>query len=532
MSQLRLSLLGPFDARIDGTPLVVSRNKAKALLAYLAMPAGKVRSRDEVCALLWGRTGEAQARGSLRQALFAIRGSLPADLGPVAVGDDLSLEPERILCDASDFEIATAGGSIANHEKAIELYRGAFLQGFTLREHGFDCWVSSERARLDNAALSSMAKLLKHYLGVCRHDDAINVAHKALAIDPLHEGAHRALIVSYGATGRLGLAHAQYEECRELLERELGVTPEAETRRAYHEVSGGRQSSQNGNHRPEQPATTQQIRFCRAFDGIRIAYATVGDGPPLIKAPNWMTHLEYEWQSPVWRHYLRELSRDHTFIRFDQRGNGLSDRDIDDISFDAFVSDLEAVADRLELDRFPLLGISQGCAISIAYAARHPERVSKLVLCGGFIRGAAKRDGDSREKSDAVDTLIRLDWGKDRSGLRAMYTSNLIPGGTKEQLDWYTELMRVSATPENASRLRLAMSLMDVSELLPLVRAPTLVLHARNDAVAPFQEGQALADGIPGARFVPLDSDNHILLEHEAAWPGFVREVRAFLNDV
>ena len=220
MSQLRLSLLGPFDARIDGTPLVVSRNKAKALLSYLAMPAGKVRSRDEVCALLWGRTGEAQARGSLRQALFAIRESLPVDLSPVAVGDELRLDPERILCDACDFEVATAGGSIANHEKAFELYRGAFLQGFTLREDGFDSWVSSERGRLDNAALSSMAKLLKHYLGVSGHDDAINVAHKALAIDPLHEGAHRALIVSYGAIGRFGLALAQYET--PILDKEIG----------------------------------------------------------------------------------------------------------------------------------------------------------------------------------------------------------------------------------------------------------------------------------------------------------------------
>lgn len=280
-----------------------------------------------------------------------------------------------------------------------------------------------------------------------------------------------------------------------------------------------------------QGETQQEIRFCTARDGTQIAYASVGSGPPLVKAPNWMSHLEYEWESPFWRHLLQELSATRTLIRFDQRGNGLSDWDVDDISLDAFVSDLETVVDTLGLERFPLLGISQGCAISAAYAVRHPERVSHLILLGGFTRGAYHRGRADKEQAEAMLTLIRYGWGQDNPAFRQMFTSRFIPDGTPEQVEWFNEMQRMSTSADNAVRLRHAVCDFEVTSLLSQVQAPTLVLHCKDDAIAPFKEGRRLAAMIPGAKFVPLEGNNHLILEHEPAWGHFLEEVRSFLGE-
>jgi len=275
----------------------------------------------------------------------------------------------------------------------------------------------------------------------------------------------------------------------------------------------------------------QDIRFCLAPDGAQIAYSTVGSGPPLVKAPNWMSHLEFEWRSPIWKHVMEALAAGHTLVRFDQRGNGLSDWDAEELSLDAFVSDLESVVDTLKLEQFPLLGISQGCAISIAYAVRHPERVKCLILYGGFARGPFRRSPEEREKGEALLTLIRLGWGQDNPAFRQMFTSGFLPEGTHEQMEWFNELQRVSASAENAARIREAVYNFDVSPLLKDVACPTLVLHCMGDAVVPFREGQRMAAGIPGARFVSLEGVNHLILEHEPSWPRFIGEVRGFLSE-
>ena len=291
-------------------------------------------------------------------------------------------------------------------------------------------------------------------------------------------------------------------------------------------------TSRLDGRRPAVAAAVQReqvIKFCTSADGAQIAYATSGAGPPLVKAPNWMTHLEFEWQSPIWRHMLDELSRDHTLVRFDQRANGLSDWDVESVSLDAFVSDLETVVDALGLERFPLLGVSQGCAISIAYAVRHPERVSHLVLYGGFARGPFRRGAAQKEQAEAMLVLIRHGWGKDNPAFRQMFTSSFIPGGTQEQMEWFNELQRVSASAENAARIRAAVCDFDVSDLLAKVTMPTLVMHCSGDAIAPFGEGRRMAAGINGARFVALEGMNHLILEHESAWTTFLDEVRRFL---
>jgi pimeloyl-ACP methyl ester carboxylesterase/DNA-binding winged helix-turn-helix (wHTH) protein len=275
----------------------------------------------------------------------------------------------------------------------------------------------------------------------------------------------------------------------------------------------------------------QEIQFCTASDGVRIAYAAVGKGPPLVKAANWLNHLEYDWQSPIWSHVLQAIAARYRLVRYDERGNGLSDWDVEDISFDAFVRDLESVVDANGLERFALLGISQGCAVSIAYAVRHPERVSQLILYGGYARGRRRRGQQAEvEQADAVLTLMRQGWEQENAAFRQIFTSQFIPSATAEQARWFNELQRMTTSPENAMRIRRALDEIDVVGLLPDVRAPTLVLHCRNDAVQPFEEGRRMAAGISGSRFVALEGSNHLILEHEPAWPRLLDEMTRFLG--
>ena len=275
----------------------------------------------------------------------------------------------------------------------------------------------------------------------------------------------------------------------------------------------------------------QEIRFCTSSDGVRLAYATAGQGPPLVKTANWLNHLEFDWESPLWRPFLDALTARHRLLRYDERGNGLSDWDVEDISFEAMVRDLETVVDEAGLERFALLGMSQGCPVSIAYAVRHPERVSRLVLYGGYAKGWKHRGSPEDVEHDrALLTLIRQGWGRDNPAFRQIFTSLFLPDGTPEQVRWFNELQRITASPENAVRLMEAFGEIDVVRLLPEVRVPTLVLHCRDDARIPFEAGRAMASRIPGARFVPLDGRNHLMLEHERAWSRFVEEVSAFLG--
>jgi len=275
----------------------------------------------------------------------------------------------------------------------------------------------------------------------------------------------------------------------------------------------------------------QDIRFCTAPDGVQLAYSMIGQGPPLMKTGNWMTHLEFDLESPIWRHLYRDLAKDHTLVRYDARGNGLSDRTVDEISFDAYVSDLEAVVDAAGMTRFALLGISQGCAVSIAYAVRRPERVSHLILYGGYALGRNKRARTAAQKEEdaAMLTLMRLGWGKENPAFRQLFTSEMIPGGTKEQADWFNELERISVSPEMAVRYVEATGEIDVTALLSQVNVPTLVLHARDDARVPFEAGRRMAAGIPGAQFVALPGRNHLFLESEPAFGQFLEHTRVFL---
>jgi pimeloyl-ACP methyl ester carboxylesterase/DNA-binding CsgD family transcriptional regulator len=276
----------------------------------------------------------------------------------------------------------------------------------------------------------------------------------------------------------------------------------------------------------------QRIRYVRTPDGVRLAWAEAGSGPTLIKAANWMTHLEYEWESPVWRHWIRFFSENFHYIRHDERGCGMTDWNVGDLSFARWVEDLEAVVAAVNpSEPFALLGISQGAATCIAYAVKYPERVSRLVLYGGYARGTYRRgDADKERLYRALIELTRLGWGKDNPAFRQVFTSRFIPGGTDEQLGWFNDLCRKTTSPEIAARLLESRAAIDVMDLLESVQAPTLILHSRDDDVIPIAEGHILAAGIPGAQFVELDSKNHILLESEPAWERFGAEVLEFME--
>jgi pimeloyl-ACP methyl ester carboxylesterase/DNA-binding winged helix-turn-helix (wHTH) protein len=313
-----------------------------------------------------------------------------------------------------------------------------------------------------------------------------------------------------------------------------GIRFVAEVRDAESQSSsGGLAMPEAGSRKTPAPRTAlrQEVRFCTASDGTQIAYASVGQGLPLVKTANWLNHLEYDWVSPVWSPLFQALAGEHQLVRYDARGNGLSDWDVSSLSFDAFVRDLETVVDAVGLKRFALLGISQGAAISIAYAVRHPERVSHLVLYGSFARGRKRRGSPTENaNSDAIITLIRQGWGQENPAFRQLFTSLFIPEGTEEQRTWFNDLQRITTSPENAAQLRQTVDEIEVTELLGRVKTPTLVLHCRGDAVQPFDEGRRVAAGIPGARFIALQGRNHIPLNGEPAWSRLVEEIHEFLR--
>ncbi len=279
------------------------------------------------------------------------------------------------------------------------------------------------------------------------------------------------------------------------------------------------------------PLPRQHIAFCRAGDGIRLAYAVAGDGPPLVRAANWMTHLGYDIESPVWRHWVAALSSRHTFIRYDERGCGLSDWDATDFTFEDWVADLDSVVEALRLTRFPLLGVSQGGAVAVAYAARHPDRVTKLVLCSAYARGRSVRAiSDEERRAAALDLdLARVGWGRDDPAFRQVFAAQFLPDGTRADWQAFDHLQRRTTSPENAVRFLEEFAKIDVRDLADQVSCPTLIMHARDDHRVPLRYGEELAALIRDSRLVALPSNNHLLTETEPAWQTFRSEVETFL---
>ena len=278
------------------------------------------------------------------------------------------------------------------------------------------------------------------------------------------------------------------------------------------------------------PGAGQRTYFCRGADGVRLAFARLGEGSPIVKAANWLSHLELDWRGELSRRWLELLSRGRCLVRYDARGNGLSDWDPPGLDFERFVSDLGAVFDAAAVERAPVVGLSQGAAVAAAYAARHPERVSGLILIGGCARGwRVKNHPALTSQVEAMMVLMRKGWGGRNAAFRQLFTSRFFPHATPELSEWWNELQRQTTTPDNAANLLSAVGDIDIRSELAAIRAPTLVLHSRDDAVMPLKDGMELASGITGARFVPLESENHVLIPGEPAWQRFATEIEDFL---
>ncbi len=282
-----------------------------------------------------------------------------------------------------------------------------------------------------------------------------------------------------------------------------------------------------GAHAPVPLA--QSISFCRTSDGVNIAVATVGNGPILVKTANWLNHLEHDWQSPIWLPMLQRLAARFRLVRYDGRGNGLSDRDVADISQDGFVRDLDAVIDTLDADRFALLGLSQGAAAAVTFAARHPNRVSRLVLYGAYAQGRNRRgSSEDATTAQAVLAMMQQGWGHADSAFMRAFSSLYLPNASREQVKSFADMQRLSTSGEIATRLRIACDDIDIIDLLPKIKVPTLVVHARHDQVAPLEQGRLIAAQIPGAKFITIDSENHVPVPGDPAWDRLMSEIEAF----
>jgi len=300
----------------------------------------------------------------------------------------------------------------------------------------------------------------------------------------------------------------------------------------YRFVAPVSTAAPSAGDRPTRTPTRQEIRFCATDDNVRLAYAKVGNGHPIVKVADCFNHLDFEWDSPIWRHWVRELGNDFSLVRYDGRGSGLSDWEVEDVSFEAWIHDLERVVDAAGLEKFALMGHSQGGAVAIAYAVRHPERVSHLILWGGYARGAYHRDvPDAVEVRRALETLVQLNWGRTNPSFFQMVTDLYIPEkATPEEQGWFKDLQQASLSPDNLVKYMRACDDINVRPLLPTLCVPTIVFHSDRDRVAPPNEGRILAAEIPGARFVPLASGNHVLLAGEPAWKVFREELVSFVK--
>lgn len=513
----------------DGEHLTLpASKKTRALLAFLAISARPHR-RERLCELFWEVPDD--PRGALRWSLSKLRGVLKSgDLGQIVA------DRERAQLNLDDIEIdfssirqklfdEHAVLPLPELRSMAEMLEQPLLDGLELpNQPAYQSWLVAEREDARLLRIHAMRRLALH--SEIEHQEAAKWARRWLELDPCSNEAAEARVMTLRRLGMLDEAKSVINQFSQSIKSAgLPLTAKFET---------GYKEAEKQTH--EQPHRTllrrQNISFCKTSDNVRIAYATVGSGPPIVKAANWLNHLELDWDSPIWGDLFHALARDRTFIRYDERGNGLSDWDVDDINQAVFVNDLEAVVDQLELNKFPLLGISQGCAVSIEYAVRHPERVSALILISGYASGW--RIGASPEeqaKREAVMTLTQHGWGGKNPAYRHIFTQTFMPDAKPEELDWFDEFQRQTTSPENAVRFQQAFADIDVRAMLSKVTVPTIVFHSRHDQRISLEQGREVASGIPNARFVPLDSNNHILLGHEPAWQVVMDETQRFLAE-
>jgi DNA-binding SARP family transcriptional activator/pimeloyl-ACP methyl ester carboxylesterase len=514
-----IRLLGGFSVRVDGQIVDPSRWHRRAparLVKLLALARGHRLHREQVMDALWPECAPAQAAARLHKATHFVRRAL----GSTAIGMEggcMVLLPARdVVVDVEMFE-SLAGrvldpGVDGDVDEALRWFRGELLP-----DDLYEDWSVERRASVRHLRLQLLRRAR-------RWTEVLN-------IDPLDEPAHVEVMRSHLGRGDRAAAIAQFDELTAALERELGVAPgpEARAARACAEATTSPVAP-----RADRPAPRQDIRFCRADDGLNLAYAVSGDGPPLVKAANWLSHLEHDWESSIWQHWLHTLSSTSQLLRYDERGCGLSDWDTETFDVDAWVADLLSVVDAAGYDRFPLLGISQGAAVAIEFAAAHPDRVSALILYGSYIAGPLSPAGDPEQRRTygLLAEIAELGWASDDPSFRQVFTTRFMPDGTKEQWAEFNELQRRTTSPHNAARFLRAFATIDGTHAAARVRCPTLVAHVRDDRLPGLEQARMIAGLIPDSRFVSLPGHNHLMLADEPAWPQFCDELNRFLDDV
>lgn len=517
---IEIHLLDAFSVHIDQTPVADTawaRRDAAALVKVLALAEGRRLHREQVIDRLWPELDLDGAGPRLHKAAHYARRAMRRSDAIMLRDETVALFPgAEVRIDAIEFESdarkALEGGGARHAEQVLDTYGATLLPADPYAD-----WVVETRERL--------SELRKELLRLSRRWRDL------LDEDPLDEQAHVALMRELAEAGDTHAALRQFERLDRTLRRELETSPGPEAS-ALREKLMQRLHHAGAISPADLGRLEQKIRFCRTQDGVTLAYASSGEGQPLVKAANWLTHVDHDWHSPVWRHWLTELSRRHRLIRYDVRGSGMSDWDIPPATFEDFVGDLETVVDHAGLDRFPLLGISQGAAVAITYAARHPDRVTRLVLYGGYAQGTAARarTAEERRKHAVEMELMRLGWGTDDATFRQFFTAQFMPGGSRELWDAFNDLQFTTTSPENAAHVLEVNGQVDVVDIAPQVMVPSLVLHARDDRRPPLEQGRLLASLLPDSAFVVLESSNHILLADEPAWPVFLAEVEAFLS--
>lgn len=482
---LRIGVLGDLSIFWKGknVPLPASR-KTRALLAYLAV-TGRPQRRERLCELFWEVPDD--PKGALRWSLSKLRSSLGEACKDVldANRNTVHLVPDKFLLDCADLANAKTKGfdqiPTEQLQTLAKTLRGGFLEDLSMANcPGFEAWRVARADEFGQMAIWLLRTLVTRLSSEPERARPYATALRLLETDGAHQDA-----------GEL------------LAPRSTEAAPEKTATPAIK--------------------ASADVRYCLGLDGTRLAYSVGGSGPPLVRAPHWMSHVQFDSETPIWRHWIDGLHQHFTYLRYDERGNGLSDWSTKDLSFEAMVSDLEIVVDAAGFDSFNLLGISQGAAIAIAYAVRNPGRVRNLILYGGFAKGARySRNAHELALCDALETLVRTGWGSENPILRNMFVLRFVPKATAGQMAAFAELQRKTMSPENALKMLQMSDTIDVSALLAAINIPTLAIHGNDDRVVPFEAGKAMAARIAGARFVPLDSENHILSEGEPAFDELI----------
>ncbi|MCB1331612.1 MAG: alpha/beta fold hydrolase [Maritimibacter sp.] len=494
--ELTISVLGELRVSdVSGPIALPASKKARALLAFL-VTTDRPDRRERLCEMFWDLPDD--PRAALRWALTKLRKVVDTPERPRIIADRerVGFDGEGITIDLRDIREHLRGGfdsmSLAALAAAADQLGGIVLDGLDgAGDDRFTSWLMAER----QDAAADRVEVLRR------------LAHHPAASGPAAEKWTR-------------LWHEADPDAHD-----KAATSDAPA--AAKAAAGSLAPAERRTHKRE-----QRVGFCEARDGAKIAYAAIGRGPPLVKAANWLTHIEHDWDAPIWGACFADIARDRTFIRYDERGCGLSDWSVERLDFAAFVDDLEAVMDKLGLERCPLLGISQGAAVCVEYAARHPERVSALILIGGYASGWRHHASeDEIERRRAVRDLTVVGWGTDNPAYRHIFSQTFMPDAAPSDLVWFDEFQRLTTSPANAARFQDAFGDIDVRHRLGDVQAPTIVLHAEKDQRIPVEQGRLLVSAIPNARFVPLDSQNHVLVETEPAWTSCMAHIRAFLSE-